>query len=184
MVIEVTVCQRMQVHTAATVTIREDAMANLVVLAYENETGAQQTLRKVEELQKQHLISIDDAAIAVRGAGGKVKVKQAKSLTGPAALGGAFWGMLFGLLFFVPFLGLAVGAATGALFGKRADFGINDDFIRQVSEAVQPGNSALFLLVDQAQVDKVVDELKPLGGKVIHTSLSKEEEAQLKEAFA
>ncbi|HET6925218.1 MAG TPA: DUF1269 domain-containing protein, partial [Candidatus Saccharimonadales bacterium] len=105
-------------------------MANLIVLAFENENGAQQTLMEVEELQKQNLIHVEDAATAVRGAGGKVKVKQAHNLAGSGALGGAFWGMLFGLLFFVPFLGLAVGAATGALFGKAADYGINDDFIR------------------------------------------------------
>ena len=77
-----------------------------------------------------------------------------------------------------------MGAASGALGGALTDYGINDDFIREVSESVQPGNSALFLLVDQAQEDKVIDSLKPYGGKVIHTSLSKEEEARLKEAFA
>jgi uncharacterized membrane protein len=159
-------------------------MANLVVLAFENETGAQQTLSEVERLHKQNLIEVDDAATAVRHAGGKVKVKQAQNLAGAGALGGAFWGMLFGLLFFVPFLGMAVGAATGALFGKAADFGINDDFVREVSDAVQPGNSALFLLVHGAQEDKVIEALKPYGGHVIHTSLSKAEEARLKEAFA
>jgi uncharacterized membrane protein len=90
------------------------------------------------------LIQVDDAATAVRRMNGKVKVKQAKGLVGAGALGGAFWGMLFGLLFFVPFLGLAVGAATGALFGKAADFGINDEFIKQVSDSIQPGDSALF----------------------------------------
>jgi uncharacterized membrane protein len=159
-------------------------MSNLVVLAFSTEDGAGKTLKEVEELQKQNLIRVEDAATAIRGAGGKVKVKQANNLAGAGALGGAFWGMLFGLLFFVPFLGMAVGAATGALFGKAADYGINDDFIREVSDSVQPGNSALFLLVDQAQEDKVVEKLKPYGGKVIHTSLSKDEEARLKEAFA
>ncbi len=159
-------------------------MSNLVVLAFDSEDGASQTLHEVENLQKRDLIKVEDAATAVRHADGKVKVKQDTSLAGAGALGGAFWGMLFGLLFFVPFLGMAVGAATGALFGKAADYGINDDFIREVSQAVQPGNSALFLLVNNARVDKVVDSLKPFGGKVLHTSLSKDEEARLKEAFA
>lgn len=159
-------------------------MSNLVVLAFDTESGAQQTLEEVERLQKQNLIRVNDAATAVRHEGGKVKVKQAMSLAGAGALGGAFWGMLFGLLFFVPFLGMAVGAATGALFGKAEDYGINDDFIREVSNSVQPGNSALFLLVSETQEDKVVEKLKPYGGKVIHTSLSKEEETRLKEAFA
>jgi len=159
-------------------------MSNLIVLAFDNEVGAGKALKKIEELQKQNLIVVEDAALAIRRQSGKVKVKQAHSLTGAGALGGAFWGMLFGLLFFVPFLGMAVGAATGALFGKAADFGINDDFIRDVSEVVQPGNSALFLLVSDAKVDRVVGQLKPLGGKIVSTSLAKDEERQLKESFA
>jgi uncharacterized membrane protein len=159
-------------------------MSNLIVLAFDSEAGAGEALKKVEELQKKNLIHIEDAATAIRHASGKVKVKQATNLAGAAALGGAFWGMLFGLLFFVPFLGMAVGAATGALFGKAADFGINDDFIREVSEAVQPGQSAMFLLADQAQSDKVIEELKPFDGKLVYTSLSKEEELRLKESFA
>jgi uncharacterized membrane protein len=159
-------------------------MANLVVFAFDSEAGATRTLKEVERLQAENLITVDDAATAIRRVGGKVKVKQIKSLAGAGALGGAFWGMLFGLLFFVPFLGMAIGAATGALFGKAADFGINDRFIHDVSDAVQPGSSALFLLVHDTQLDKVTEALKPYGGKIIHTSLSKEEEAQLKESFA
>jgi uncharacterized membrane protein len=159
-------------------------MSNLVVLAFDHEDGAMQTLQEVEKLQKQNLIKVEDAATAIRHANGKVKVKQAVSLAGAGALGGAFWGMLFGLLFFVPFLGMAVGAATGALFGKAADFGINDNFIREISDSVQPGNSAMFLLVSEAQTDRVIERLKPYGGKVIYTSLSREEEGRLKEAFA
>jgi uncharacterized membrane protein len=159
-------------------------MGNMIVMAFDTEIGAAKTLKKVEELQKQNLILIEDAATVIRRENGKIKVKQVHSLTGAGALGGAFWGMLFGLLFFVPFLGMAVGAATGALFGKAADFGINDDFIREVSELVQPGNSAVFLLVSEARVDRVIEQLKPLGGTIISTSLAKEEERHLKEAFS
>ncbi len=159
-------------------------MNNLVVMTFETEDRARQTLAEVEELQNQGLIQVEDAATAVRHLNGKVKVKQDHNLAGAGALGGAFWGMLFGLLFFVPFLGMAVGAATGALFGKAADYGINDDFIREVSNSVQPGNSALFLLVSNVQVERVIAKLKPYGGKIVHTSLSKEEEERLKEAFA
>lgn len=159
-------------------------MSNLIVLTFKSEEGAKQTLDKVGDLQQQELIKLDDAAWAVRHHNGKVKVKQANSLVGAGALGGAFWGMLIGLLFFAPFAGLAIGAATGGLFGKAADYGINDDFIKKISESVQPGDSVLFLLVSQAQADKVIEILKPMGGKIEYTSLSKEEEDQLKEAFA
>lgn len=159
-------------------------MSNLVVLSFKSEDEAPAFLDKVAELQKQQLIHIDDAATAIRHENGKVKVKQANSLVGAGALGGAFWGMLFGLLFFVPFLGVAIGAATGALFGKASDYGINDDFIKKVSDSITPGTSAAFLLVSDAKMDKVVEALKPYGGEIIHTSLSNEQELQLKEAFA
>jgi len=159
-------------------------MSNLIVMSFEKEDVAGHVLDEVAELQRQDLIKVEDAATAVRRLDGKVKVKQANSLVGSGALGGAFWGMLFGLLFFVPFLGMAVGAATGALFGKAADYGINDAFIKKVSDSIQPGNSALFLLVSDAVVDKVVEQLKPFKGTIIHTSLSTDEEARLKDAFA
>ena len=112
-----------------------------------------------------------------------MKVKQATSLVGAGAMGGAFWGMLIGLLFFAPWLGLAVGAASGALAGKMSDVGVDDNFIKQVGAAIQPGQSALFVLVREATTDKVVEALKPYGGEIIHTNLSSEDEARLKEAF-
>jgi uncharacterized membrane protein len=163
---------------------KEDDMSNLIVLAFKDEIGATMALNKLEGLQKQNLIRVDDAAIAIHPAKGKVKVHQAHSLAGAGALGGAFWGMLFGLIFFVPFIGLAVGAATGALMGKASDLGVDDDFIKEVSNAIKPGTSALFFLAENAQADKVVAEIKPLGGKVIHTSLSIKKEKELKEALA
>ncbi len=158
-------------------------MANLFVLAFNDEDGAAHALKEVEDLQKQELIAIDDAAVAVHHQNGKVKIRQAKSLAGAGALGGAFWGMLFGLIFFVPFAGMALGAATGALMGKLSDYGIDDNFIKSVSNQVTPGTSALFLLAHGAQQEKVIESLKPYGGELIQSSLSPEQEHELKEAL-
>ena len=103
---------------------------------------------------------------------------------GAGALGGAFWGLLIGLLFLAPWLGLAVGAVTGGLAGKFHDIGIDDNFIKEVGGAINPGNSAIFLLVRQAVVDKVIPELRKFNGRIIQTSLSKEKEEKLREAFS
>jgi uncharacterized membrane protein len=91
--------------------------------------------------------------------------------------------MFIGLLFFMPWLGLAVGAVTGALSGKLTDYGIDDDFIKEVGEQVEPGGSALFLLIDDWTEDKVLDELGNYKAQVIRTSLSKDDEEKLKAAF-
>ena len=159
-------------------------MAELVALAFDTEDGAEQMRDRLVALQRQHLITLSDAAVVKRGLDGKVKVKQAQSLAGAGALGGGFWGMLIGLLFFAPWLGLAVGAVTGALAGKFTDIGVDDNFIKEVGATIKPGNSALFLLVAEATPDRVLDELKDFkGAKVIKTSLSKEQEQRLKDAF-
>jgi uncharacterized membrane protein len=105
-------------------------------------------------------------------------------MAGMGAMQGAFWGMLFGLIFFVPFFGLAVGAAFGALGGKMADYGIDDNFIKQTREKVTEGTSALFLLTSDAVQDKVFDELKGIDCELISSNLTKEQEEQLKAAFA
>jgi uncharacterized membrane protein len=92
-------------------------MSDLYVLAFKTETGAQEAAETIKDLQKQELITLEDAAIVVRREDGKVKVKQAQSLVGAGALGGAFWGMLIGLIFWMPWLGLAIGALSGAVAG-------------------------------------------------------------------
>jgi len=158
-------------------------MATLVVLAFKDQTGAAQMRDKLGELQKMQLIQLSDAAVVVRRDDGKVKVKQAVSLVGAGALGGAFWGMLIGLLFFMPWLGLAIGAASGALGGALADYGVDDKFIKQVGSTIEPGHSALFLMVESWTEDKVLDEIGGFDAEVLQTSLSNEDEEKLKAAF-
>jgi len=160
-------------------------MSNLIVLAFDTEAGATNMLAEVGRLQKMQLIALDDAATVIRHADGKVKVKQVNSLVGAGAFGGAFWGMLIGLLFFAPWLGLAVGAVTGALAGKVSDIGVDDEFIKSVSAKLQPGTSAIFLMVREATTDRVLDDLRGIQGvSVIQTSLSHEAEERLRETFA
>jgi uncharacterized membrane protein len=158
-------------------------MSDLVVFAFPDEGGAERVLGVVKDLQRQNVLVLDDAATVVRGRDGKPKVKQVNSMVGAGALGGAFWGMLFGLLFFVPFFGLAFGAVTGALMGKFTDVGIDDAFIKDVERQIQPGTSALFLLVARATMDRVEEALRPYQPQVLKTSLSAEQEARLREAF-
>jgi uncharacterized membrane protein len=158
-------------------------MSEMIVFAFDDQNGAEAMRDELKTLQKQQLISLDDAAVVIRKPDGKVKVKQATSLVGAGALGGSFWGLLIGLLFLAPWLGLAIGAATGAIAGKMTDIGIDDSFIEEVGETIEPGHSALFLLVRDATPDKVLDQLKKFNAKVIRTSLSNEDEAKLKAAF-
>lgn len=160
-------------------------MSALTVWKFETAEGASKALSKLEELQKQQLIEVLDAAIVTWPTGRKQpRTYQAMNTVGAGALGGAFWGMLFGLLFFVPVFGLLMGAAMGAVSGRFTDYGINDDFIKTVQSKVKEGTSALFLLTGQVTVDKVeaafaADE----RGELIQSNLSTEQETKLREDF-
>lgn len=162
-------------------------MATITVLKFETPEGAEKMLEVLKKLSKQQLIKIQDAATVTWQEGAKApKTKQMVNLAGMGALDGAFWGMLFGLIFFVPFFGMAIGAAMGALAGKFNDYGIDDDFIKNVREKVTEGTSALFLMSSDAVMDKVVPVMKETGleFEIISTNLSNEQEEQLKQAFA
>jgi uncharacterized membrane protein len=159
-------------------------MATLTVLKFPTAGGAEMMLARLRDLQRQQMITVQDAAFVTWPAGAKKpKTKQLSDLTGAGALSGGFWGLLFGLLFFVPIFGLAVGAAIGALAGHFARYGIDEDFIKQVRDKVTEGTSALFLLSSGAVLDRVVEAVKDIHFEIISTNLSKEQEAELREAF-
>lgn len=160
-------------------------MSTLTVWKFKTPEGAEKALAKLGDLQKQEIVKVLDAAVVTWPAGrSKPKTYQAVSTVGIGALGGAFWGMLFGLIFLVPLFGLLVGAAAGALSGKFTDYGINDDFIKDLRDKVTEGTSALFLLTGQVTVDKVSEAFTPDEvGELIQSNLSVEQEAKLREDF-
>jgi uncharacterized membrane protein len=160
-------------------------MSTLIAITYEDDR-AFKALDKLGEMMKMQLITLEDAAVATKDAKGKVKVKQTleKQQTGAAAVWGGFWGLLIGLLFLAPIFWGLFGALLGALFSKGADLGIDNQFIKDVGDSLDPGGSALFLLVIEATTDKVLPEMAEFGGEVYQTSLSKEDEQTLKDALS
>ena len=160
-------------------------MSSLTVWKFQTPFGAEAALQKLEGLQTQGLIQVQDAAVVSWEAGRKKpKTEQMHDTKKGGALGGGFWGLLFGLIFFIPILGLAIGAAAGALIGSLADVGISDQFIKTVRDKVTPGTSAPFLLSSDAVMDKVQREFEGTEAELISTNLSEEQEAKLREAMA
>jgi len=158
-------------------------MSDLIVVGFDNESKADEVLEKLAKFQKEHLVDLEDAAIVIKDEKGKIKVKQVYNLVAAGASSGSFWGLLVGLLFLHPLLGVAAGVATGALSGSLTDIGINDDFIKDLGQTLEPKTSALFVLVRKATPDKVIAELKPFNGRVLRTSLSQTDEDDLKAAL-
>src|SRR5215470_10558457 len=160
-------------------------MSNLIVLGFQNEADAFEMRAALARLQSQYLIEMEDAVVVTRDAKGKPKLHQPVNLTAAGALSGTIWGSLIGLLFLNPLLGAAIGAGSGALSGALTDLGINDQFMKDLGATLQPGTSALFVLVRKSTPDKVLDGLQPFLGKakVLKTSLTKDKEDELRRAL-
>ncbi|GAA2157192.1 DUF1269 domain-containing protein [Actinomadura napierensis] len=157
-------------------------MSDLIAVAYDDLPRAERARDKIIQLHRDHTIELADVVVVERRQNGKIKLHQARSMTAGGALGGAAWGGLIGLVFFMPLLGMAIGGATGAAMGAAADAGIDDDFMRDLGEHLAPGAAAVFVLVDKRNPDKVVPEMAPLGGRIIRTSLTDEQEQHLRDA--
>jgi uncharacterized membrane protein len=159
-------------------------MSDLVFIAFPSEQKAQEVREKVLELQKEYLIELGDAVVAVKDDKGRIKLNQLMNTTAAGAVSGALWGTLIGLIFLNPLLGTAIGAASGALGGTLTDVGINDQFMKDAASALQPGSAGLFLLVRKMTTDKVLADLEGVGGTVMRTSFDETKEAALREALA
>ena len=117
------------------------------------------------KMQKDYLIDLEDAVVAVKDQTGKVRLHQAVNITAAGAVSGGCWGALVGMLFLNPLLGMAMGATAGAVSGALTDVGIDDKFMKELATNMKPGSSTLFVLVRKATPDKVLDEVKGTGAR-------------------
>ena len=159
-------------------------MSTLVVIEYDDQFKAEEVRLSLMKMQKDYLIDLEDAVVAVKNQKGKVRLHQAVNLTAAGALSGGFWGSLIGLIFLNPLLGMAMGATAGAVGGALTDVGIDDKFMKEPAATMKPGSSTLFVLVKKVTPDKVLEEIKGTGGKILKTSLSHEDEAKLQAALS
>ena len=160
-------------------------MSDLIAITYKDDSSAYAALDELTRLQKEHVLELEDAAVAKMNEKGKVKVKQTleNQHTGAIATWGFFWGFLIGLLFGGPLIWGLLTALLGGIIGKTTDLGIDNKFIKEVGDSLEPGQSALFLLVAKVTPDKVLPHLEKYGGTVYQTSLSKEDEEKLQKAL-
>jgi len=158
-------------------------MSDLIVIGYPDEQTAPRVWDEVRKLEADYLLDLEDAAVIIHKADGKFEIRTAHNPVAGQTFWGLFWGFLVGLIFLVPLFGMAVGAASGAIFGAIEKTTISKEFRDRVRDLVQPGTSAIFMIVRKVTTDRVLDALKPYGGTVLKTSLSHEDEERLQEAL-
>ena len=180
--------------------------SNLAVLIFDGLETAQALYEQIEQMQKEKLVSVEDAIILECESGGaqihagasdagasqfagapvateggpNVTVKQTRGKKGKyAAIGGGI-GLLAGAIFGGP-VGLAtIGAAgVGAIVGALRDFGIDDKSIQAVKQRLRPNTSALLVLGHANDRDAFLAKLREYDAQVVMTSLDPEVEREL-----
>ncbi len=159
-------------------------MADLLVISFPTEAQAEEARARVAAMQREYLIALGDAVVALRRPDGTIKLNQVFQPTAAGAAGGALWGSLLGLLFLNPLAGAAMGAAAGAVAGRLTDVGINDNFMKEVAQSLESGEAALFLLVRKMTADRVMEGLQGMGGKIMRSSFDETKEDMLRAALA
>jgi len=153
-------------------------MSELVVAGFKGEFTADEVLLDLLKLKQSHLIDLDYAVVASRRDDGTVTVKSNNVLVHADTTAGCQWGIIVGGL-----AGLIIGGIIGAAIGETVkvlrQVGIKDDFVKEVSETLEPGSSAIFIRVRKSLTDKVVEELKKFNAKLLRSSLDITKEAKL-----
>jgi uncharacterized membrane protein len=161
-------------------------MSDLIAVAFDNEFKAERVRLDLLELQHEHLVDLEEAAVLVHKKDGKVKLHHVTHFTVPVALGGGFVGSLVGLMLINPalaLLGLVTGTGLGAIIGSLKEVGIEEKFMRELGSHLKPGTSALFIVAKKAKPEAIVKELNRFGGKVLQTSLKHDDEDKLRAAL-
>jgi uncharacterized membrane protein len=157
-------------------------MNQLIVVGFDHLDDARSAMKRLRELESDGQIRFEDTAIVERDPDGTARVhNEVSGTTETATLIGAVLGGVVTFVF--PPLGAALGAAAGAAVGASLDRGVSRSFVNDVKETLQPGRSALFLVVKETEGDAAVAALRPFTGEVIQTTLSEESEEALREAL-
>jgi uncharacterized membrane protein len=158
-------------------------MSHVLAITFEDENQGPAVMRTIKSLREMGQLKIDDAAVIVKDAEGKVKIdNMVESGVKQGALAGGFIGLLLASIFF-PVAGLALGAAGGALIGKTLNTGLDKKFINDVQDSLKPGNSGILFIVRNENVGLLITALEPYKGNIFQSSFDSEAEEELKKSL-
>ena len=158
-------------------------MSHILVITFEDENQAPDVLRSLKNLEQQEMLNLEDAAVIVKNAEGKIQVKNMTETSVKAgAAAGGFLGLLIGGLLF-PVAGLALGAAIGAKLGQHFGNGVDKKFVKEVRESLTPGSSAILFVVNHENTNILITALKPFNGKIYQSSFDSAAEEEMRKAL-
>jgi uncharacterized membrane protein len=163
---------------------KERTMTAFTVWKFDSPEGAEHAVSVLKGCERDGLVKIFDHAVVSWPEGAsQPTTKQAHEETWRGTGWGAFWGVLLGALFFVPVIGGVAGAAIGAISKMTQDAGITKDQLHKIRTGVTPGTSALFVVTEQGNLDRVGERFHGMHEKLVATNLTDAERQVLLETF-
>jgi len=159
-------------------------MTTFTVWKFAEPDGAARAQTTLRAAASEGLVTIVDHAVMTwpEGADRPSLVHEHDS-TKRGAGWGALWGILGGALFAIPVAGLVLGAGLGALVKATAGTGISKQDLERIRTEIGPGDSALFLVTEDADVDRLGERFHWRDSTLISTNLTDGERATLLETF-
>ena len=159
-------------------------MAAFTVWKFDGPDGAQHASDILKQCEREGFVKILDHAVVSWPAGAaQPTTKQGHEETWRGTGWGAFWGVLTGALFFVPVVGGVAGAAIGAISKVTQDAGITKEQLETIRTQVTEGSSALFVVTEEGNLDRVGERFHGMHSKLIATNLTSAERQVLLETF-
>lgn len=158
--------------------------SNLTVIAFEDPAEAGKVHDSIVSAKNKGFVKIDDSAVIVKDADGKIHVKnQLDRGVKVGAVGGSLLGLLLAGIFF-PFAGLIIGGVAGAGIGALMDMGISKKFVKDVANSMENSSSALFIITRDGDPDMILASLRPYKGEVLQTTVDDTAADSLREALS
>ena len=158
-------------------------MTAFTVWKFEDPQGAEHASSLLKDAAHDGLVKIMDHAVVSWPVGAeRPTTKHGRDDTWRGTGWGLFWGLLFGMLFAVPVVGAAAGAAGGAFAKMRDGLGITDEQLDRIRTEVTEGTSALFLVTEQADLDRLGERTRGVFTRLVDTNLTEAERSMLMEA--
>ncbi len=148
---------------------------DLLGVLYEDPAKANEGLEFARSLHRNGDIKILDAAVLVKHADGKIEINDTGDWTAKkGGITGAVAGGLAGLVLGPGgvLVGALAGAGIGGLIARKSDGGLPDPFLQNMASKLEPGGSALVIMVEHQWSARALENFGRDNRAVITTELS------------
>ena len=153
----------------------EQERVELVTRVFDNPGKAAEALEFVDDLHRRKVLKLLNAAVLVKDKDGKLSIDDVKEFDPKKGrLWGAVTGGLVGLLAGPAgvVIGALAGLGLGGLAGSKIDAGFSNEFLENLDQYLQPGSSALILLIEDHWVKSAAESMDGMGGVVLQETLT------------